>query len=480
MSVDPAFARRLDRWRAAHGTAPDDDRAAPTPAGRAARTAARLADALGGELVGGPAGTVVRIDRPPAPLPVDRERLARLPGHPGAAVPLVCLDTETTGLGTATGTFAFLVGLGWWEGIRFRQVQWLLPDHADEPALLAAVAAAIPPDAWLVTYNGRGFDWPLLETRYRLRRGVPPPIAGHLDLLPFARRVFRHRMPDARLRSVERHVLGRVRVDDVEGWEIPGRYFRVLAGDPPGLLADVVNHNHLDVRSLAAILGHVADRLADPGDATGVPAGDLAGLARAYLRAGRPEPALACLDAALARGEDPGAGGAAGPGDPATAPAPRDEDWWSPRRPADFGGRPIPARRALLDERLGGPWSPARIAAERARLLRRLGDDGAAEAAWRDVAVEGGRLGILAWIEVAKLREHRLGNVAGALAATERARALAERIRLVGRPEARLEHGIEHRAARLRRRLARRLAGDTTPERDQSPSREPIRSAAVG
>ena len=68
-------------------------------------------------------------------LPIDRERLARLPGQPPPDAPLVCLDTETTGLATAAGTVAFLVGLGWWEGDRFRQVQLLLPDHADEPAL---------------------------------------------------------------------------------------------------------------------------------------------------------------------------------------------------------------------------------------------------------------------------------------------------------------------------------------------------------
>src|SRR4029079_4034304 len=103
--------------------------------------------------------------------------------------PLLCLDTETTGLATAAGTLAFLVGLGWWEGSRFRQVQLLLPDHADEPALLAELARHAPPSGrallselarhvrragWLVTYNGRGFDWPLLVARYRMAGSDPP------------------------------------------------------------------------------------------------------------------------------------------------------------------------------------------------------------------------------------------------------------------------------------------------------------------
>ena len=77
---------------------------------------------------------------------MDRERLARLPGHPPAGPPLVCLDTETTGLATAAGTLAFLVGLARWEGPWFQQVQLLLPDHADEPALLAEIARWVTPD----------------------------------------------------------------------------------------------------------------------------------------------------------------------------------------------------------------------------------------------------------------------------------------------------------------------------------------------
>ena len=109
-------------------------------------------------------------------LPVDRARLATLPGQPPSDRPLVCLDTETTGLATAAGTLAFLIGLGWWSGTSFRQVQLLLPDQGEEGVLLDEVGRHLPPDAWLVTYNGRGFDWPLLVTRYRMVRRSAPPI----------------------------------------------------------------------------------------------------------------------------------------------------------------------------------------------------------------------------------------------------------------------------------------------------------------
>ena len=70
-----------------------------------------------------------------------------------------------------------------WEADRFRQAQLLLPDQPNEPALLALLEAHIPRNAWLVTYNGRGFDWPLLVARYRMARRDPPVHAGHLDLL---------------------------------------------------------------------------------------------------------------------------------------------------------------------------------------------------------------------------------------------------------------------------------------------------------
>ena len=182
----------------------------------------------------------------------------------------------------------------------FHQTQLLLPDHADEPALLAEIARWVTPDAWLVTYNGRGFDWPLIEARYRLAGRAAPAHAGHLDLLPFVRRVFRHRMENARLRTVEEELLGVSRVGDVEGWEIPQIYLEVLRGGPIGPLAGVVIHNEKDVRSLGLLLAHVEHRYADRATRHEAPRGDLAGLARAYARDRRHDEALECLDDALA------------------------------------------------------------------------------------------------------------------------------------------------------------------------------------
>lgn len=486
-----ALERRLANFRAAQprgsttsGSADREDRLRATLIG-----AERLAATLDGELIRTPTGAFVRVEAPSIAVPIDRDRLAVLPGQPPSDAPLLCLDTETTGLATAAGTLAFLVGLGWWEGARFRQVQLLLPDHADEPALLAELAARIPPDGWLVTYNGRGFDWPLLVARYRMARGPAPAHAGHLDLLPIVRRVFRHRMPDARLRTAEAELLGLHRVGDVDGWEIPARYLEFLRSAEPGPLVDVVRHNHEDVRSLARLVAHLDTQYADAARRCTAPPGDLAGLAAAFTRERRFAEALACLDSAVegaaavdrAAGRDTGSQAV-----PAARPSIAvrdlepvrvrvwgsgsgdDEPWWSPRRRPDFGGRAgryaVPGWRAAAPERLDAAWSDVRVAAARARLLRRVGRARDAEAAWLELADRGGAIEILALIEAAKLREHHRADPAGALDLALRAIRAAERRRALGTPMPRGEADLRHRVARLRARVDRQsLVTPPTP-----------------
>jgi hypothetical protein len=465
-------------------TGPDQPPARPPFAGRRSPAlAARLATVLGAAVVTSPEGSLVRRVVTPVAIPVDRERLASLPGQPPPEAPLVCIDTETTGLATAAGTLAFLVGLARWDGDRFCQVQLLLPDHADEPALLAEIARWVTPDAWLVSYNGRGFDWPLIEARFRLAGRDAPAHAGHLDLLPIVRRVFRHRMDDARLQSVETELLGIGRTGDVAGWEIPGIYLEVLRGGPVEPLAGVVVHNEKDVRSLGLLVAHLETGYADRAVRAAAPRGDLAGLARAYLRERRLSEALECLDDALAApGPERDPFGRSALPRPRLAASPEDP-WWSPRQRPHFGGRP-PAGgwRGELANGRGGPlgsapgasvwdlgrrWSDERLAADRARVLRRLGRWAEAAEAWQTAAAAGDALGAIAWIEVAKLREHRLDDPAGALAAARAAWHVLERARLLGRPHPRLETDLVRRGARLTTRLGRSRRGEPEAAEDQ-------------
>lgn len=177
---------------------------------------------------------------------------------------LLYLDTETTGLAGGTGTYAFLVGAGFFDGDRFVLAQYFMRDLDEEPALLSAMAALLADFDGVVTYNGRGFDLPLLETRFVLSRRPWPQHLLHLDLLPPARRLWSSRLPDCRLGTIEARVLGLERVDDVPGALIPSLYFHYLRSRRAEALQPVFEHNRLDVLSLVTLTGWVARALADP------------------------------------------------------------------------------------------------------------------------------------------------------------------------------------------------------------------------
>lgn len=404
--------RRLDRLRSA-GRSPAQPWATDRP-----DHAGALAAAVGGRVERFGAGAIVEVQYA-LELPIDRAALAALPYPVDAAHPLVCLDLETTGLATAAGTLAFLVGLGTWDGDRLTVRQLLLPDHADEHALLDALVQALPADAWLVTYNGRSFDWPLLVARFRLHRRDPPPLAGHLDLLPVARQLWKHRLGNARLATVESGVCDVVRDDDLPGALIPDRYFGYLRTRRGESLRQVVEHNRQDIVSLGLLLSVLAG-LSLSAAWPSLEPGDLAGLARGYSLRRRPGDALRCVDAALSA------------------------DAWT-------------------DGVVDGARIHRHLSAERARLLARLGRRPEAQAAWLEIAQRGGPGAATAWLHLARHREHVERNIAGALAACHAAAAIAERARLWDRPMHAVESDLARRMTRLRRKsfsrrsLARRV-----------------------
>jgi uncharacterized protein YprB with RNaseH-like and TPR domain len=122
------------------------------------------------------------------------------------------LDTETTGLAGGTGTYAFLVGVGRYDGEDFHLAQFFMRDPAEEPALLWALTDFLGPCQALVTFNGKAFDVPLLNARY-ITNGETPSLTStaHLDLLPLARRLWRDRLPSRALGYLEEHILGLTR-----------------------------------------------------------------------------------------------------------------------------------------------------------------------------------------------------------------------------------------------------------------------------
>ncbi len=253
---------------------------------------ARLPELLGAEVARNRYGEFLRVRQwlaEPEPLE-DAEvlpRLLRTPAEaeePGDSKRWLFLDTETTGLAGGTGTCAFLVGLGWWERGGFRIEQLFLRDYDEEHAVLLALAERLEERPVLVTYNGKSFDWPLLETRFRLTRQIEPhPPRAHLDLLHPARQLWRVELGTARLAEIERHVLGLDRGPDILSDLIPQMYFDFLRGGSPEPLVPVFEHNRGDLVGLATL----ARRLARLGNApeSGGPL-EQYGLSRLFERAG--------------------------------------------------------------------------------------------------------------------------------------------------------------------------------------------------
>ena len=232
-----------------------------------------------------------------APLDV-LARVARMDPTPPAPERLLFLDTETTGLAGGTGTYAFLVGAGWVEDGVFVVAQHFMRDLDEEPALLAALTPLLERAGAVVTFNGGGFDLPLLETRFVLARKRWPSLLPHLDLLRPSRRVWTGCFDDCRLGTLERDVLGLAREHDVPGGLIPTLYFDWLRRRRAGPLARVFAHNRDDVLSLAALVGWFGAAL---GDAPTLRAEEWAGLGRLWEPVDV-ERGLECYRVALAEG----------------------------------------------------------------------------------------------------------------------------------------------------------------------------------
>ena len=168
------------------------------------------------------------------------------------------LDSETTGLTGGTGTFPFLIGLGWFEKGAFVTCQLFARDFSEEAAMLRHLNELASGKRFLVTFNGKAYDLNLLTARFILNR-CPNTLTTmrHVDLLHPCRRILAPRLENARLSTIEKDVLGVERDGDVPGSEIPQRYFDWLRRRDGRLLEDVFIHNRLDVVSMALLLKYL-------------------------------------------------------------------------------------------------------------------------------------------------------------------------------------------------------------------------------
>ena len=325
------------------------------------------------------------------------------------------LDTETTGLAGGTGTYAFLVGLGWWDAGGLQVEQFFMRDFAEEHSLLHEVAARLAERPVLFTFNGKSFDWPLLENRFAMTRAIPTPrLAAHLDLLHPARALWKLRLGSVRLIELERHVLDAPRLgwhrdDDVASALIPQYYFDYLRGGSPAPLAGVVRHNQMDLRGLAALFGKINALLGKEDCGTGdIDSLDLFGLSRFLKRRGESRRAHSVCAQALDLG-----------------------------LPAEFSAR---ARRDL------------------ALLAGRRGEHEQAAALWHELAADP-QHGVLACEQLAIHFERRAKDLAKAAEFAQLALAKLRRQRTALRDPflvsrfGRLERRFLHRFKRLQHRI---------------------------
>ena len=214
---------------------------------------------------------------------------------------MLFLDTETTGLAGGAGTIAFLVGVGRFTGSHFRLRQYFLREPGEEAGLLHALQDDLESAGAIVSFNGRVFDVPLLEMRYMLglRKHWSLSSLPQVDLLHPARRLWRRSLPDCRLGTIEKMLLGVQRSDDdVPGDQIPGMYLDYLrTGDASGMTR-VLYHNAIDILSLVGLAVLVFDKFddQDPGTLSGAEA---LALARWHQDAGREKQATKSFQAAL-------------------------------------------------------------------------------------------------------------------------------------------------------------------------------------
>jgi len=332
------------------------------------------------------------------------------------------LDTETTGLAGGTGTYAFLVGLAWWDAGGLQTEQLLMRDFSEEHSVLHALAEHAAERPVLITFNGKTFDWPLLENRFTMTRRIAlPRLAAHLDLLHPARSLWKLRLGSVRLVELERHVLdptklGWTREDDVPSSLIPQFYFDYLRGGPPSPLAGVVRHNQMDLRGLGALFGKINAMLSESCEHQDTEGIDLFGLSRFLHRRGEPDRAHATCAQAISAG-----------------------------LPAEF--RPQAHR-------------------ELAAHAKRRGDHAGAAALWRELAADP-HDGMQACEQLAIYYERRARDHARALefaqlglAKVRRSRT-SLRDRLVQARLARLEANFLKRVARLQHRIGLDLSAGT-------------------
>ena len=339
--------------------------------------------------------------------PTTLARLADLPDDASFDLrQAVFFDVETSGLSGGTGTYVFQVGAGFFDGDTFRLQQFFMRDVTEEPAMLYLVGELLDRFEAVVSFNGRAFDLPLLNTRFTLarqpRRLTRTP---HLDLLKPSRRLWRRRLASCSLGSLEQEVLGVRRTDqEVPGWLVPRLYFDYLQTGDASELAGVFYHNQVDILSLVTLVSRLGTAFGDPQAAEPLDGVDLFSLGWWYEQLGMKVEAEAAYRTALSGWLPP-------------------EVEWAAWRQLSF-------------------------------LLKRQGRREEATVIWHRLAESNDTGDVYAHVELAKHYEWHTGDLSAATTVTRQAMALLENAAPGGQRGGTWDE-LAHRLRRLERKMVR-------------------------
>lgn len=170
----------------------------------------------------------------------------------------IFLDIETLGLSNQP---VILMGEASIEDGEIEVRQYLLRELGEEPAVLSAFTQQVTPETSFVSFNGVTFDLPYIKNRLRYHRIKYDLDRPHFDLLHYSRRFWKNQLPNCKLTTIERHFFDIERVDDVPGSHIPGYYSTYLKEKNIGPLVPIIEHNRLDIVTLALILSQMHEEI---------------------------------------------------------------------------------------------------------------------------------------------------------------------------------------------------------------------------
>ena len=281
------------------------------------------------------------------------------------------LDTETTGLTGGTGTIAFLIGVGFFQGEKFQVQQFFMRDYSEEKAALSLLKQLLESFQFLITFNGRHYDIPLLETRFILSRTASKiREMPNFDLLFPSRKIWKGAYENCRLVTLESRLLGMERVDDIPSEFIPTLYFDYLRTGDGQKIHRVFYHNQMDILSMVGLTGRIHLVYHDPTAAQPRKGVEHFALGRLFWDHGDFGKAVPCFETAMKR----------------------------------------------CDEDLA--WDVMKWLS---MAFKKIGESEKARSVWEEMATWPHKRDVFPYVELAKYHEHRLKDFEGAIAYVKKA-----------------------------------------------------------